>query len=196
MKRSLNLMPRSCQRQFEHWRQARLWGAVWLATLSLTLVGYGVVERQRLHMLTRCAAAEVAVTPARRAEADIRRLQTEGQAYRQQTALLEALEQTDVPLALLQVVVDSCGSFGRSLQLDSLRMSEVGNLNLKGAHDGLRAPLKTLEIVGAADGDAQVASLVNHLQASGVFDEVELESTQAQSNLTQLQRSFRIRCRQ
>ncbi len=194
MKHRVNLLPVASQRRFEHWRQGRFWIAIWLASAGLLSAGhFGLVRWQRT-AIEALDTAQASAAPLRRAEADIRRLRSTLEAERRNIETCRALEQTDVPLALLQVVGDCCRGLGMDIQLESLRVDEVAVTPT--ATGQFPAPRKQMLLVGTADGDARVTSLVHELKASQVFHLVELEASQAQSEQAQSRRSFQIRCQQ
>ncbi len=194
MKYRVNLLPVASQRRFEHRRLGRFWTAIWLLSAGLLLAGHLVLVQLHRTAQRELDAAKASSAPIRRAEADIRRLQSTLEAERRNIELCLALEQTDVPLALLQVVGDSCRGLGTDIQLESLRVDE---LTVAKAPEGKEpVPRKQILLVGTADGDARVTSFVRALESSQAFQAVALEASQAQSEQVLSRRSFQIRCQQ
>ncbi len=194
MSRSVNLLPIPNQRRFEHWRQGKRWLAIWSSVVVALVVTQGLLTARRGQTERNLEAAEASVAPLRRAEADARRLQAETETCRERVEASRVLEQTDATLALLQVVSDSCRDFGGAIELESLRLDESTSRKVEAGQAS--APRKQLRLVGAADADNRVAAFVRRLRESQVFELVELESSQAQTDLAGARRSFHIRCEQ
>lgn len=194
MKRGVNLLPAGSQQLFEHQRLARAWSVIWLVVFCGLAVGYFSLELGRQRQARELVVAQADVAPIRQADGQARRLQTEGAAIRGRVEACRALEQTDVPLAILQVVGDCCHAASYKIELESLRMDE--STAVKAPAGQRPEPRKQLLLTGTADNDARVSAFVSQLRASQAFHGVELEATQALTDQALSRRSFQIRCQQ
>jgi len=192
MKKGADLMPLATRQRLEIWRQGLAWSFSFLALLLLLVAGTQLFDQHNREIARALDAAEVEVQPLREAENQTRKMRARTVALRRQVENGRLLELTEAPLAILQVIIESCQRQGRGLRLDSLRLDEVDLLIIK---DGsIRPPRKQLLLTGVADSDHSVTGLVHQLQARQIFQQVELLSSQGQSDLVDAQRSFSIRC--
>ena len=199
MKRCVNLLPLTSQYRFEHWRQARFWCTLWLLVAGALAFGQFLLFDQYQLVRRELDASQVSVAPLIGMQAEIRRLQTTMEQHRRSLESCAALEQTDTPLALLQVVSACCHELSArdprgGIALDSLRLDETVAPPTPTGKQPI--PRKGLMIVGKAASDPQVTDLVSQLRKSGAFSLVELEASQAQSDQHLSYRTFQIRCRQ
>jgi Fimbrial assembly protein (PilN) len=192
--RTVNLIPKSQQIRSEHWRQAKRWSAVWILSASLIAIGYVAVQYQQQSLLSRIKTLEVITAPVRRAEDDVRRLTQIRDSQRRSVETAQALEQSDVALAILQVVGNCCSAIGDGVQIDSLRIDEVQQT--KSPTGQVTIPKKQLLLVGSAEKDHFVTTLVSKLVESSAFSKVELESSQAVADQQASRRTFQVRCQQ
>ncbi|QDU90379.1 Fimbrial assembly protein (PilN) [Pirellulimonas nuda] len=191
----INLLPDALARRYEHRRQARRWVPVWCVTaalLGLLQVGLQGQSRQAAEALL---LVNERVKPLHHLEA--RTVALESESRRMQTLLTRqaALEQSDTPLALLQVVIDARRTVAGALQLDALQMEDMPAL------PGVSAPTDTppvsgkrLVLSGAAESDVAVSQFVSNLRASNVLANVSLEASQSQSSAGGAGRTFQLRC--
>ena len=194
VKHYVNLLPPRTQCVFEHWRQVRRWSVAWCLTGILLLTGFCSLDHRRDLIAKRLDATTLEVAPLRQTEAECLKIQGECTQYREMVETARAIEQTDAPLALLQVVSDSVSELGSSIKLDALRMDEIsGDRAVAGQLPSFR---KQLQLTGSADADTLVTALVTRLRACQVFRTVELESSRAFSDQSDARRSFQIRCQQ
>lgn len=187
----INLLPIECRRALEQRRQATLWTACCIIVLVILLM---------VHQVT-CLLikqTEVQLDYARTSIAHLQQTNNQMLAQRNRIGVIQkqleisaALEQPDVPLALLQAVGDCCFELQSSVQLDTLRMDETTET----ANGKLAAGVKkSLTLVGSGVSDDSVSTLVGLLQATNLFRQVELKSSQAQSDQPFSHRLFQIRC--
>lgn len=153
------------------------------------------LEHKRRQTEKELTVAQAAVAPLRQAKAETARKRAAIARIRGQSEACQALEQTDTPLAILQVVGDCCHALGHKIQLASLRIDESGDANAATPRQH-NAPRKQLLLTGRADDDTRVSALVSQLRISRAFQRVELEASQAQTDQATSQCAFQIRCQQ
>lgn len=194
MTKKVNLLPIANRRATEHRLQMRRWCAIWLLTILGFTCWYELAEQRRHQLNQQLDAAMNSIAPVHFAEVEISRLRRESKAFRDRALEAERLEQSAVPLALIQTVGECCHALGTELQIDSLRMDEAissGNTSSKSA-----VIRKQLMIVGSSTIDGLITMLVARLNESRVFQKVELESSQAAGERGGAKRIFQIRCQQ
>lgn len=191
MKHRVNLLPPASQYRAAHRRQWLLWLSVWFLAACALGSAQVLLLRDRERSRTVLAERQQAAAPAHERANELRRIESMAHQLRSRIARSQALEQADVPLALLQVVADSCYSL-TDLRIETLRVDE-GSFR-DNASNPRPAVQKQLLLVGSAAGDAEVTALVSHLRNCDVFTTVELESSQAQSQSHLSRRSFQVRC--
>lgn len=194
MNRSINLLPLANRCRFAHLQHARLWAIRWLVVVGALLAVQVSLEYTRREVSTKLAAAEVALGPLRKAEADARRMLRAGDEISLRVRACREMEQSDAPLAILQLVGDCCRKVEFKVALESLRMDEVTTP----ASSSSPVPQihKQVMMVGTADNDGSLAAFVDELRASRLFTQVDLEASHAKSELKQSLRSFQLRCLQ
>ncbi|HAC91947.1 MAG TPA: hypothetical protein DCF63_15180 [Planctomycetaceae bacterium] len=211
MKRNVNLLPAKTRMSIQWKRQIRGWAMVWLAVTLVLGVGIAVLEHARKTVQENLRSAELQIVQVRQTEASAKRLSYQAQQARKLVDTGAMLEQTDVPLALFQLVHQCCQKAGDGLHLQSWRMSEsLGetsqanashkkNSSSRGraqdAKDGSKSIRKQVMLNGQSEPEACL-SLVSWLRASGAFRSVDLMSTQALSDEPGARQSFQIRCEQ
>ena len=194
MTRLTNLLPQKVQVSFETSRQLRVWGIVWVAIAITLVVIYGLLDRQRIQLTGLIDDAEATVAPIRDAELKLEEMRSEKRLLNKLALVVDDLQQTDTPLALLQSVGSSCQRLGKEIQIDSLRIDELREASsTQGKSQLLR---KQVLIVGSADSDFLITAFVSRLGECGVFRKVELESSHAMADKVSVKRSFQIRCQQ
>lgn len=192
MKR-VNLLPESLQKRWEWQRQLMSWCVVWCLTAALLWLWHNVWQQQLDAKNAIVTQDERQVTAIAQATQRISELQRQAGLDRGLVENAQWLELTEVPLSLLQTIIECCQRQGRGIQLDSLRIDELGTATLQ---DGLVQPVrKQIIIAGLADSDPRATSLVLSLQDSQLFESVELLSIQGAGGAGQ-HRTFSIRCEQ
>ncbi|MEZ6134985.1 MAG: hypothetical protein R3C53_08765 [Pirellulaceae bacterium] len=189
-----NLLPVKRQLAFLHCRQARLWGTAW-ATIALILaIIYGIYAAEQKRQLLELELAEASIAPIRQAELTLMQIEAETQALQKLAVNARAVQEMDMPLAVLQAVGGACQDLGPDFQIDSLRMDEFTE-PARAAGQQPR-PRKQVLVIGSAAADYMLTAYIGRLNASGVFRKIELESSQAAAEHQAEKRSFQIRCEQ
>jgi len=189
----LNLLPTQIRQRWEWQRQVVTWCVVWgLAALLLWIV-YNILETKHWEARQLVENEEAQVLVVAQATAQVQHLQHEAARTQRVVENAQLLELTDLPLGLLQTLIDCCQRQGHGIQLDSIRIDELGVTTIK---EGEVTPAnKQIVISGLADSDPRATSLINSLKASLLFDVVELLSIQEASGEGH-HRTFSIRCEQ
>ena len=203
MKRHLNLIPLTLRkRQLLVW-QLRRWivacGAA--AVLGGTLLNSQQTEladvRRSVQQLDEKCATLRSVAEQSAAS------RTETRLLSDQARWLRSLEQSEVPLLTLAAINQSTAGLRGQVQLDRLQFD--GQFAPPQADPGKRQPTAAdtppipepipvhdrIELTGSAVSDAAISSLLGRIEATGLFDEVELVGLQASG---QDGRSFQLRC--
>lgn len=189
----VNLLPHSLRKRWEWQRQLMTWGLVWCLTAALLWLLVGVWQEQLDAKNRIVTLEETQVSAIAQATTRISELQRQAGLDRGLVENAQWLELTELPLGLLQTIIECCQRQGRGIQLDSLRIDELGTTTLQ---DGQVQPaLKQIVIAGLADSDPRATSLVHRLQDSQLFESVELLSIQGTGGAGQ-HRTFSIRCQQ
>jgi hypothetical protein len=190
--KSVNLLPLRLRQRWEWQSQCIKWTLVWgVFALSLWII-YTLFEQHHLAAKQQVDADRALVTGVSEATTQIQQLTGQAAAAKRLIENSQLLELADVPLALLQTVVECCQLQGRGIQIDSIRLDEISPSTIK---DNIVTPgRKQLLFNGLAESDPRATSFVNSLQASGQFEKVELLSIQGAGD--RQQRSFSIRCEQ
>ena len=189
-----DLVPLATRVRWEWRKQTVYWLSVWAlvaAGLYCISTRWENDQSQRSHALFQ----------AQQELATVRSATTQVAAYSLETKAIQArldnaslIELADVPLAILQVVLEACQRQARGIQLDSVRIEESDTATIVDGQVGLIR--KRLSLSGVADSDIRATALVHLLQQSGVFASVELLGLQATSNEENATRTFSIRCEQ
>lgn len=187
----VNLLPVECMRIRERRRIGALWAAAcMIVAVSLLIVQQTItlfIVQQKFELQT----AQAIIAPIESSLQQIAAQQQLIHKCQQQLSLGLELEQADVPLSLIQVVSDCRGKLGDSILLDSFRMDESA-----GSSKSHQSARKMLTLSGSGENDDAVSTFVELLQASKAFGQVELQSSQAKSDLELSHRLFQIRCSQ
>ncbi|MAT72346.1 MAG: hypothetical protein CMJ58_22820 [Planctomycetaceae bacterium] len=187
----VNLLPVELLRRFEHRRQARRWIPIGAATV--VLLGFGQFALDYRAGQAAAAHAELTVRTAQllAVERQTQQLQQDAQRIRQTLQQRDALEQADVPLALLQIVASACKSRGGELRIDSYRMEE--SASAAAGVNRSTTPGKRIIVTGLANDALTVSRFVDALRASAALADVVLEASQAPDDQTAT-RTFHVRC--
>ena len=181
-------------RRVEHRRQARRWMPIWLAVAALlALAQFGLRFRtgqaeSALLSLTEWTA------PLRTIERQTANLQIENARVRGLLDRQASVEQPDLPLGLLQVVVEACRAPAGRLRLDSYQMEESAAAAATGGGALLAAPGRRLILAGVAESDADVSEFVDKLRESNVFGVVSLEASHSDNARVGASKAFQLRC--
>lgn len=189
----VNLLPDSLRKRWEWQRQLLTWGVVWGLTVALLWLVHGIWQQQLEAKNRFVTLDETQVAAIAQATTRISELQRQAGLDRNLVENAQWLELTEVPLGLLQTVIECCQRQGLGIQLDSLRVDELGTTTLQEGH--IQPARKQVLITGLADSDPRATSLVHSLQDSGLFESVELLSIQGSGGVGQ-HRTFSIRCEQ
>lgn len=189
----VNLLPDSLRKRWEWQRQLLTWGVVWCLTAALLWLLYDVWQQQldAKNQIVTCEESQVSAIA--QSTTRISELQRQAGLDRSLVENSQWLELTEVPLALFQTVIECCQRQGRGIQLDSLRIDELGNTTLQNGQ--VHPARKQIVLAGLADSDPRATSLVHSLQDSQLFESVELLSIQGTGGAGQ-HRTFSIRCEQ
>jgi Tfp pilus assembly protein PilN len=210
VKSTINLLPEASQKRLEHARQSRSWLVVWLAFAVVLAAVHFAIDASRRRAADDLSVAEESVAPLRLAEDEVERTRASTAAIRRRKDDHASIEGADVPLAIVQAIGDCCHEIGCQIELGSLRVDEMaaesggpatggsatGGPAGGGANRPPPAPRKQVLLAGIADDDACVSALVAQLHGSGLFQRVEIEASQAQSDQAHSRRAFQIRCQQ
>jgi hypothetical protein len=189
----VNLLPNSLRNRWEWQRQLMIWGMVWCLTVALLWLLYGIWQQQLEAKHRAVTLDETQVVAIAQATTRISELQQQAGRDRSLVENAQWLELTEVPLGLLQTVIECCQRQGLGIQLDSLRIDELGTTTLQEGH--IQPTRKQVLLTGLADSDPRATSLVHSLQDSRLFESVELLSIQGAGGAGQ-HRVFSIRCEQ
>jgi Tfp pilus assembly protein PilN len=188
----VNLLPNEFSRKRETRRQVTLLSAYCIMAVVLMLMAQQAINVSINQIGSRLEIAQTTVAHIENTNDEISRQQTAIAAIKEKIIASERLEQADVPLALLQVVGDSCFEAGSSICLDSLRLEESVTQSTNKSETESK---KSLSLAGSGGSDDAVSVFVALLQASNAFRQVELQSSQARNDQSS-SRSFLIRCSQ
>lgn len=190
--KSVNLIPIALRQRWEWQSQAITWALVWgIAALGLWIV-YSVFLQQYLSAKHQVELDRSMVQDVSQATHQIQLLTQQAAQAKSVVENAQLLELTDVPLALLQTLVECCQLQGRGVQIDSIRMDEVEPST--STESIVKPARKQILVNGLAESDPRATSFVNSLQASGQFEVVELLSIQGSDGRPE--RTFSIRCEQ
>jgi len=189
----VNLLPNSLRNRWEWQRQLMIWGMVWCLSVALLWLLYGIWQQQLEAKHRAVTLDETQVVAIAQATTRISELQQQAGRDRSLVENAQWLELTEVPLGLLQTVIECCQRQGLGIQLDSLRIDELGTTALQEGH--IQPARKQVLLTGLADSDPRATSLVHSLQDSRLFESVELLSIQGAGGAGQ-HRVFSIRCEQ
>ena len=204
MKRHLNLIPLTLRKRQLLVSQLRRWTVVCgaAAVLGGVLLNSQQTEladvRRSVQLLDEKCATLRSVAEQSAAS------RTETRLLSDQARWLRSLEQSDVPLLTLAAINQSTAGLLGQVQLDRLQFDNQSAPPQ--AEPGKRQPASTanvslipepiaihdrIELTGSAVSDAAISSLLGRIEATGLFDEVELVGLQARGEDG---RSFQMRC--
>jgi hypothetical protein len=188
--KSANLIPATLRKRWEWQRQGIQWTMVWAVFGLILWIVSTIVETRLVAVRQQVDADRALLHEVSQATNQVQQLSLQSANAKRLVENAQLLELTDVPLALLQTLVECCQLQGRGIQMDSIRLYETRPSTSK---EGAVAPaLKQMLLSGLVDSDLRATSFVNSLQASGQFERVELLSIQGSDD--QQVRSFSIRC--
>lgn len=190
--KSVNLIPLQLRQRWEWQAQGLKWTVIWGVVALGLWITYTVLVQRHTVAKQQVDADRTMVTRVSNATGQIQALAIQTAQTKTQVENSQLLELTDVPLALLQTLVECCQLQGRGIQIDSVRLDELAPSTSK--ENVVTPAKKQLLLNGLADSDLAATSFVNRLQASGQFSVVELLSIQGAGE--RQERSFSIRCEQ
>lgn len=190
--KSVNLIPLGLRQRWEWQTQGVKWALAWLVTTLFLWITYTIFEQRHAAAKQQLESEQSLVTGVSQATAQIQQLTAQSTQAKNTVENAQLLELTDVPLALLQTLIECCQLQVHGIQIDSIRLDEVAPSTSK---DNVVTPArKQLLFDGVAESDPRATSFVNSLQASGQFEVVELLSITGSEDRPE--RSFSIRCEQ
>lgn len=190
--KSANLIPLRLRRRWEWQAQGLQWALIWGIVALVLWITYTVLVQRHTAAKQQVEADRAMVAGVSNATGQMQALASQIAQTKTQVENAKLLELTDVPLALLQTLVECCQLQGRGIQIDTVRLDEMAPSSSK--ENVVTPAKKQLLLSGLADSDLTATSFVNRLQASGQFAVVELLSIQGAGE--RQERSFSIRCEQ
>ena len=192
----INLLPDALAKRLEHRRQLRKWGSVWAVVAAVLSAAHLALQDRQRESGEALQEMQTIAGPLHDLERRTEELRSKSDKLRAALARQCALEQADVPLALLQVVAECCSVAGPSLQLDAYRMDEAGDVpSAAAALSALRpAPGRRLILSGTAAADGAVSAFVERLRNAAAFDRVDLEASQSTGDASAQRSTFQIQC--
>lgn len=192
-----NLLPNSCRRRLLIKRSLRWWCACWTLT---TAVCSGACALQYLSL--RRGEETLKALEAEAAPLHELRRQTQRAARRLETlsnreSMLHALEKAGRPLKLLGIVSQSAAVNTGKMRITDLEMESTQE-RLTGAPLGQSAAASSrrfvdLRLEGVSSDNLSVARFVDVMRSFGVFDSVNLQSTD--DHAEQQSHDFQLSCR-
>ncbi|MBX3422468.1 MAG: hypothetical protein KF752_13020 [Pirellulaceae bacterium] len=196
---SVNLLPLSTELRFLRARQFRFWLRMWMGSALIFGSIFVMLDHKRRLAAEQLLSIEAEVAEVRQAASDVQRLTEMTELHRKLVNDSQTLEQTDVPLAILQTIGQCCREAGDSILLSSYRVSEINTTapttNAQSAQLTIVTPRKQVQLSGQAHSD-QCLGLIDNLRSSGAFTKVELLSAQTNSEQVGSRQTFQIVCEQ
>lgn len=190
--KTVNLIPLKLRQRWEWQSQAITWVLTWSIIAIFLWITYTIFAQRHAAAKQQLEIEQSLVSGVSQATHQIQQLTLQSTQSKTLIEHAQLLELTDVPLALLQTLVECCQLQVRGIQIDSIRLDEITPSTIK---DNVVTPAhKQLLFNGVAESDPRATSFVNSLQASGQFQVVELLSITGSNDLPE--RSFSIRCEQ
>lgn len=190
--KTVNLIPLKLRQRWEWQSQAITWALTWSIIAIFLWITYTIFSQRHAAAKQQLEIEQTLVAGVSQSTSQIQLLTVQSTQSKTLVENAQLLELTDVPLALLQTLVECCQLQVRGIQIDSIRLDEIAPSTIK---DNVATPArKQLLFNGVAESDPRATSFVNSLQASGQFQVVELLSITGSNDLPE--RSFSIRCEQ
>jgi hypothetical protein len=195
MKRHLNLLPLAIQKQQMFRALCGTWLRICLVCMALSGAHYGYISHLHRQSDQRLQAMENEVQPLMAMDTSNQKLTAENALIQKRLQEFQRLEQATTPMSLLGLIGKCFAASERPIRLDSLRI-DVANAVAAAtvAKNALVAPRISIMMMGTAAEDAPISAVMMRLRATGVFESVDLEGSQATSQEEQQRRSFQIRC--
>ncbi|MDP1561248.1 MAG: PilN domain-containing protein [Pirellulaceae bacterium] len=190
--KSVNLIPLKLRQRWEWQSQAITWALAWSIIAIFLWITYTIFEQRHAAAKQQLVTDQTFVSRVSEATSQIQQLTVQSTQSKTLVENAQLLELTDVPLALLQTLVECCQLQVRGIQIDSIRLDEIAPSTIK--ENVVTPARKQLLFNGVAESDPRATSFVNSLQASGQFAVVELLSITGSEDRPE--RSFSIRCEQ
>jgi hypothetical protein len=204
MSRSVNLLSKSSGLWLERQYQFQWWIRTWVLVVLFLGTVTAVIQQLKHQDNQELQLALESVVEVRQAAHQLDALQARVEKYRKSVELADGLEQRDLPLSLLQTVGECCQLLESSLQLKSLKLTEVPvNQSTRQATNTETKPGNEISKVGrfgqqlllsGSSSPEACSALVAALKQSNAFDTVELFSTEVVSEQSLLLQLFQIRC--